>query len=203
MTRLFLVAGEPSGDLLGGALIAGLRQLCGDGLILEGVGGPAMAAQGLVSRFPMEELSVMGLAEVLPRLPNLLAPHPRDRRRRGGHGPDALVTIDSPDFSPPRREARAPRSPRPAGNPLRRPLGLGLAPRPRAEDGQGRRPRPRAPPFEPPYMEAAGMTCDFVGHPVAAEPQATPSEIAAIRAELGIAPASALLVLLPARAAAR
>ena len=43
-------------------------------------------------------------------------------------------------------------------------------------------------PFEPPYMEAAGMTCDFVGHPVAAEPQATPEEVAAMRAELGVAP---------------
>ena len=41
-------------------------------------------------------------------------------------------------------------------------------------------------PFEPPYMEAAGMTCDFVGHPVAAEPQASPAEVAALRAELAI-----------------
>ena len=70
--RLFLVAGEPSGDMLGAALIAGLRTLCGEGLRVEGVGGPAMAAEGLASRFPMRELSVMGLAEVLPRLPNLL-----------------------------------------------------------------------------------------------------------------------------------
>ena len=46
-------------------------------------------------------------------------------------------------------------------------------------------------PFEPPYMQAAGMTCDFVGHPVAAEPQATPEEVAALRAELAIAPGAA------------
>ena len=52
-------------------------------------------------------------------------------------------------------------------------------------------------PFEPPYMEAAGMTCDFVGHPVAAEPQATPAEVAALRAELGVAPGQRLLALLP------
>jgi lipid-A-disaccharide synthase len=52
-------------------------------------------------------------------------------------------------------------------------------------------------PFEPPYMQAAGMTCDFVGHPVASEPQATPAEIAAIRAELGLSPDRRLLIVLP------
>ena len=54
--RLFLVAGEPSGDLLGAALIAGLREICGPDLAVEGIGGPAMEAQGLASRFPMSEV---------------------------------------------------------------------------------------------------------------------------------------------------
>jgi lipid-A-disaccharide synthase len=52
-------------------------------------------------------------------------------------------------------------------------------------------------PFEPPYMESAGMTCDFVGHPVAAQPQATPSEVAALRREFGIGDTQRLMVLLP------
>jgi lipid-A-disaccharide synthase len=52
-------------------------------------------------------------------------------------------------------------------------------------------------PFEPPYMRAAGMTCDFVGHPVAAEPRATLGEASALRAGLGIAPGRPALVLLP------
>ena len=52
-------------------------------------------------------------------------------------------------------------------------------------------------PFEPPYMQAAGMTCDFVGHPVAAEPQADPEEVAALRAELAIGPGQPVLALLP------
>ncbi|MEY8838513.1 lipid-A-disaccharide synthase, partial [Cribrihabitans sp. XS_ASV171] len=64
--RVFLVAGEPSGDRLGGALMEGLRELRSD-IHFDGIGGAAMQAQGLVSRFPMEELSVMGLVEVLPR----------------------------------------------------------------------------------------------------------------------------------------
>ena len=103
--RLFLIAGEPSGDLLGAALIAGLRQLCGGpDYGSRAWGGPAMAAEGLASRFLMEELSVMGLAEVLPRVPNLL------RRIRetaaavvAATRPDALITIDSPDFCSARR----------------------------------------------------------------------------------------------------
>ncbi|MGD9866340.1 MAG: lipid-A-disaccharide synthase, partial [Pseudodonghicola sp.] len=68
--RVFLIAGELSGDKLGGALMEGLRQLC-PGVEFDGVGGPLMQAQGLVSRFPMDELSVMGLAEVLPKYVHL------------------------------------------------------------------------------------------------------------------------------------
>ena len=97
--RLFLIAGELSGDALGGALIAGLRALVGDDLVIEGIGGPAMAAQGLTSRFPMEELSVMGVAEVLPRLPNLLRRIRETGDAVAASAPDALVTIDSPDFT--------------------------------------------------------------------------------------------------------
>jgi lipid-A-disaccharide synthase len=82
--RLFLIAGEPSGDRLGGALLAGLHELCGPGLAVEGVGGPAMAEQGLASRFPMDELSVMGLAEVLPRARNLLRRIRETATRAGG-----------------------------------------------------------------------------------------------------------------------
>ena len=78
--RLFLVAGEPSGDLLGGALIAGLRQLCGDGLALDGVGGPAMAAEGLASRFPMAGALGDGHGRGAAAAAEPAPPHPRDRR---------------------------------------------------------------------------------------------------------------------------
>ena len=63
---LFLIAGEPSGDRLGAALMAGVRQLVA-GVQFAGVGGPMMQAQGLDSLFAMEELSVMGIAEVMPK----------------------------------------------------------------------------------------------------------------------------------------
>ena len=65
--RVFVIAGEPSGDRLGGAVMAGLKALAGEEVTFAGVGGPLMQAQGLNSLFPMEELSVMGLAEVLPK----------------------------------------------------------------------------------------------------------------------------------------
>ncbi len=95
--KLFLIAGEPSGDRLGGALMAGLSELA-PGMEFAGVGGPAMQARGLSSLFPMEELSVMGLAEILPKYLHL-----RRRVREAaeaclGSGAEALVTIDSPDF---------------------------------------------------------------------------------------------------------
>ncbi len=195
--RLFLVAGELSGDALGGALLVGLRALVGDALVVEGVGGPAMAAEGLVSRFPMEELSVMGVAEVLPRLPNLLRRIRETGDAVAAAAPDALVTIDSPDFG--LRVARRARKLRPDLRVIHYVAPTVWAWRP------GRAAKMAEVvdhvlallPFEPPYMEAAGMTCDFVGHPIATEPQASPEEVAALRAELAIAPGQPLLALLP------
>ena len=70
--RVFLVAGEPSGDALGAALMAGLKQLRPD-VEFAGIGGPLMEAHGMASQFDMSELSVMGLAEILPKYRALLA----------------------------------------------------------------------------------------------------------------------------------
>lgn len=196
MTRLFLIAGEPSGDLLGAALLAGLRQLDPD-LAVEGVGGAAMAAEGLASRFPMEELSVMGIAEVLPRLPNLLRRISETADAVVAARPDALVTIDSPDFA--LRVARRARKRLPDLRVIHYVAPSVWAWRP------GRAAKMAEVvdhvlallPFEPPYMTAAGMTCDFVGHPAATLPQASGAEVAALRAELAIAPDQPVLALLP------
>ena len=70
---VFLCAGESSGDAIGGKLMRALRQEHGGPLRFAGIGGQAMQAEGLQSIFPMEDLSVMGFAEVLPRLPRLRA----------------------------------------------------------------------------------------------------------------------------------
>lgn len=194
--RLFLVAGEPSGDRLGGALLAGLRELA-PGAEVAGVGGPAMAAQGLESLFPMEDLAVMGVAEVLPRLPLLLRRLRETAEAATAFAPDALIGIDSPDFC--LRAAARVRAARPGQRVIHYVAPSVWAWRPGRAAKMARVVDHVLAllPFEPPYMEAAGMSCDFVGHPAAAAPQASPAEAAAIRAEFGLAPGQPLLILLP------
>ena len=70
--RIFLIATEESGDRLGANLMKVLRQRLGDGVRFEGVGGRAMAREGLDSLFPIEELSIIGLADVVKELPKIL-----------------------------------------------------------------------------------------------------------------------------------
>ncbi len=172
--KLFLIAGEPSGDRLGAALMAGLKSLTQ--VEFTGVGGPLMQAEGLESIFPMEELSVMGIAEVLPKY------FPLKRRIREAakavlaSGAEALVTIDSPDFS--LRVAALVKASRPGFRTIHYVAPSVWAWRP------GRAAKMARVidhvlallPFEPPYMTAAGMSCDFVGHPVVAEPLASDVE---------------------------
>ena len=95
--RLYVIAGEASGDALGAALLAGLKSLRPD-LQVQGIGGPLMQAEGLHSLFPMDELSVMGLAEVLPKYAHLKRRIRETAADVLAAAPDALITIDSPDF---------------------------------------------------------------------------------------------------------
>jgi lipid-A-disaccharide synthase len=96
---IMLVAGEPSGDQLGAQLMAGLKTLAGDDIRIVGVGGPAMTAQGLDSLFPLDVTSVMGLREVVPRIPAILARVRRASDFALKSRPDLVVAIDSPDFT--------------------------------------------------------------------------------------------------------
>lgn len=70
--RLYLIAGEPSGDVLGGRLMRALRGLSPRGVSFFGIGGETMEREGLESLIPIRELSVMGLLEILPRMFRLL-----------------------------------------------------------------------------------------------------------------------------------
>ena len=160
---IFLVAGEPSGDEIGGRLIAALREAAGEGIGLAGVGGEAMAAQGFESLFPMEELSVMGLVEVLPRAIGIMRRMSETAAAVRRLSPDAVVTIDAPEF---------------ANGVWRRLDGVDsalvhyVAPTVWAwRAGRARKLARRIDhllalfPFEPPYFEAEGLDCTFVGHP--------------------------------------
>ena len=186
--RVFVIAGEASGDKLGAALMSGLRSLTD--VTFDGVGGPRMIAEGLVSRFSMDELSVMGLTEILPKYRALKARVREMAQAVLDTKPDVLITIDAPEFS--LRVAKLVK----AKSDIRcvhyvAPTVWAWRPK-RAAHMAGHIDQVLALfPFEPPYMEAAGMRCDFVGHPVVTDQIATPQEAAAWSGE------SPLVLMLP------
>jgi len=194
--RVFMIAGEASGDGLAAALIDGLRALAPD-TAFSGIAGPQMQERGIASLFPMEELSLMGLAEILPKYWHL-----RRRIRQTADAvvaanPDVLITVDSPDFC--LRVARLVRARAPAIRIVHYVAPTVWAWRPKRAEHM-------APfvdqvlallPFEPPYMEAAGMRCDFVGHPVVAQEVARPVPAEALREELLGDRAGPLVLVLP------
>ncbi len=177
--RIFVVAGEPSGDAIGARLMAALKERHAGGVVFDGIGGPQMAAQGLDSRFAYTELAVMGLVEVLPKARRLMRRMRQLARAVDETRPDALVTIDAPAFAfglvrrlkqreVPRIHYVAPTvwAWRPGRvHKFKRHFDHLLA----------------LFPFEPPYFTEVGLGCDFVGHPVIEEPRP-----AGDRAALGI-----------------
>ncbi|MEL7176910.1 MAG: lipid-A-disaccharide synthase [Pseudomonadota bacterium] len=191
--KVFVIAGEASGDKLGGAALAGLKSLVPD-LEIYGVGGPLMQAQRLESLFPMDELSVMGIAEVLPKYRHLKRRIAQTAEVVLDLKPDVLLTIDSPDFClRVARRVKAASAVRTvhyvaptvwAWRPGRAKKMVGVVDQVLALF-----------PFEPPYMEAVGIRCDFVGHPVVAEPVATEAEVTTFRAEHGLGTSPVLLAL--------
>ena len=165
-TFIFIVTGEPSGDALGGALIAALRQRTGGRLRVAGIGGERMREQGLESLVPLGDLAIMGVAEVLPRAPVILRRVRETVAAICAQRPDAVVTIDSSGFS-----WRVAHGLRRRGETL--PLIHYVAPMVWAwRAGRARRMARwydhlmTLLPFEPPYFERVGLSCSFVGHPV-------------------------------------
>ncbi|MEO1551588.1 MAG: lipid-A-disaccharide synthase [Pseudomonadota bacterium] len=183
--RLFVIAGEPSGDRLGASLLDGLHTLA-PGLTVEGLGGPLMEARGLRSRFDISELAVMGLVEVLPKIPRLLRRVRETAEAVIASRPDALITIDSPDFC--LRVAARVRKSMPGLTVIHYVAPSVWAWRPeRAQKMAAHVDHVLALlPFEPPLMEAAGMTCDFVGHPVVSDPPPDPQAEVELRAATGL-----------------
>lgn len=191
---VYLIAGEPSGDRLGARLMAALKAQATAAITFRGIGGAHMGAEGLESRFPIDELSVMGIAEVLPRLVSLLrrltetADDIRDSR------PDVLVTIDAPDFG--LRVAK-----RLAGQGI--PLVHYVAPSVWAwKPGRAKKMALYLDhvmtllPFEPPYFTQHGLAATFTGHPVL-ESGAGAGDGKGFRARHGIAADATLMCLLP------
>ncbi|SDI57476.1 lipid-A-disaccharide synthase [Aliiruegeria lutimaris] len=194
--RVFVVAGEASGDKLGAALMAGLKELVPE-VEFHGIGGPQMEAEGLQSLFLMSELSLMGIVEILPKYMHLRRRLFEAVDRAEELAPDILLTIDLPAFCVPL--AREVRKRRPDQRTVHYVAPTVWAWRP----GRAAKMAPIIDqvlallPFEPPFMEAAGMRCDFVGHPVVAEPQPSEQDVAAFRADHGIVPDAPLILALP------
>ena len=165
--KIFLIATEESGDRLGANLMKVLRQRLGDAVRFEGVGGRAMARQGLTSLFPIEELSIVGLAAVVKQLPKILRLIRQTSDAVTEAAPDILVIIDSPDFT--HRVARRVRA-RDAAIPIVDYVSPSVwAWRP----GRARAMRRYVDhvlallPFEPEaYTRLRGPPCSYVGHPL-------------------------------------
>lgn len=193
---IYLIAGESSGDRLGAGLMRALKAE-DPGIRFTGVGGRAMTAEGLVSLFPMSELSVMGIAEVLPRLPGLLRRIDQTAAAVVDCAPEALVTIDSPGFT--LRVAKRVRDRAPGVRTIHYVAPSVWAWRPGRARSMARFIDHVLAllPFEPPWMTQAGMSCDFVGHPVAVQPAPPPDKIDELRVRAGAGEGRPLLLLAP------
>ena len=180
--RVFIVAGEHSGDHLGAGLIRALRERV-PALSLSGVGGDAMVAEGLRPLFPLSDIAVMGFVPVLARLPRLLRRIRETADAAVAAKPDVMVIVDSPDFT--HRVARRVRALAPSVPVVDYVSPTVWAWRP------GRAPAMRAYvdhllallPFEPEaHRRLGGPPCTYVGHPLIERLDAlrpTPAEAAA------------------------
>lgn len=190
---VWILAGEASGDVLGARLMAALRRQ-DPTLRFAGVGGTRMEEAGLRSLFPLRDLAVMGLVEVLPRLRHLSRRLDQAVADIAATRPDLVVTIDSPGF---------------ALRLLRRVAELGIprvhyvAPQVWAWREHRVREFPGLwdrllclLPFEPDFFGRHGLDARFVGHPVL-QSGVDRGDGAAFRARHGIAPTTPVLILMP------
>lgn len=191
-----MVAGEPSGDLLGAGLVRALRQLCPDAQ-MRGVGGEAMATAGIPSLFPIADLAVMGLFEVLPRLPRILKRRRQTVADIATWRPDVIVTIDSWGFVSSLIPAL-----RRAG--VAAPVVHYVAPQVWAwKRGRAKSVAKKVSrlmtllPDEGKFFEPHGLRCDFVGHPVVERMAAASLDGAGLRARLGITASQTVVTVLP------
>lgn len=194
MSRIFVIAGEASGDTLAAAMLTALARQSGQTVELAGVGGPQLAALGLESLFPIEDLSIMGLVEVLPALPRLRRRLQQTVAAARAFAPDIVLSVDAPDF--------------------------GLRVQRRLQDLPAIRVHTVAPsvwawrkgraqgvaqildhllclwPFEPPFFTRHGLAATHIGHPIL-QGGADQGDGARARAHLGLRADQRVLGVLP------
>lgn len=193
---LMLVCGEPSGDQLGAQLMAALKTLTHGNINIVGVGGEAMVAQGLQPLYGLDATAVMGLGEILPKVPEIFRRVRRAAEYAAETKPDAVILIDSPDFThliAKKLKKLAPRIPT-----------INYV-APQVWATRAYRARTMAMyfdlvlallPFEVPFFAKHGLKAVFVGHP-AIERAKKMTGGDEFRARHGIAPDAKLLAVLP------
>lgn len=193
--NIYIIAGEASGDLLGAHLMAALRKQHDGPIKFWGIGGDKMTAQGLASLFPYHELSMMGFVEILPYLFNISARINLTIEDVLVKKPDMVITIDSPGFC--FRVVQRLRKENLATKFVHYVAPTVWAYKPE----RAQRCRELFDhllvilPFEPPYFEAVGLPCTFVGHTVVAETKTGDKN--AFRTKYDIADDVTLFCLLP------
>jgi lipid-A-disaccharide synthase len=164
--RIFITSGETSGDMLAAQLMRALKMLTDGAVTFEGVGGPRMEAEGLRSLFPVDDIAVMGLVDILPKLRILMNRIWTSVHHAAAMKPDLAILVDVPGFNLRIAERLKPIAPD-------IPIAQYVAPQAWAW-------RPRRAvemrayvdhvlallPFEPAFFEKAGVRCTHVGHPV-------------------------------------
>ena len=196
MLTVYLVAGEPSGDLLASRLMRALKRKTGGKVRFFGVGGETMAQEGFESLFDSSELAVMGFFEVIPSIPRILKRISQTVDDIVSKKPDVVVTVDSWSFS-----ARVNKALKAKKTGI--PQYHYVAPqvwawkKKRAETCGRYIDRLFALlPYEPPYFEPHGLKTDFVGHPVV-EGGASKGDGKSFRAHCAIDAKTKLLCVLP------
>ncbi|MBS0242723.1 MAG: lipid-A-disaccharide synthase [Proteobacteria bacterium] len=197
--RLYLVAGEHSGDALGAKLMAALKLASPRPLEFAGIGGNHMSAEGLTSLFPLSDVAVMGPLAILKALPRLINRINRAAAAGIGFAPDCVVIIDSPEFTHPiarRIRKRLPRVP----------IVDYVSPSVWAwRPGRARRMRAYVDhvmallPFEPDaHQRLGGPPCTYVGHPLIERlPEFAAADPQSLRADLALDLSAKTLVVLP------
>lgn len=197
--RLFLVAGEHSGDALGAKLMAALRAARPDGIAFAGVGAEGMAEQGLQSIYPMADIAVMGPLSILKRLPRIVRRVYATVDAALAFAPDCVVIIDAPEFTHPIAKRLRKRRPDIPIVDYVSPSVWAWRP--------GRAPRMRRYvdhvmallPFEPAaHRRLGGPPCTYTGHPLIERlPWIRDLDPAPLAARLGLKPGEPVLVVLP------
>lgn len=197
--RMYLIAGEHSGDALGAKLMAEIKSRLGAGVVFDGVGGEAMEGQGLVSLFPLADVAVMGPINILKQLPRLIDRVHETVRDAVAVSPDVVVIIDSPEFTHPIAKRIHQRLPSVPVIDYVSPSVWAWRP--------GRAKKMRAYvdhvlallPFEPDeHARLGGPKCTYVGHALSERLDwIRAQDGAGLRTRLGLDPKSRVLVVLP------